>query len=157
MSQPSPLLAKRQAGTAMVEFALSMGLLCVSLVAVIELARFMLLFNTAAEAARLAGRLASVCAQDTAQQARVRAKVQYFLEASGQIRVGQRSDWLLLSYSPVGCSASNCTLVEARLAGLQAPLMIPLWSFSVPLPAYRSAQVREAMRNVVAGDTNTAC
>lgn len=141
----------------MVEFALSMGLLCVSLVAVIELARFMLLFNTAAEAARLAGRLASVCAQGTAQQARVRAKVQYFLEASGQIRVGQRSDWLVLNYLPAGCSASNCTLVEARLSGLQAALMIPVWSVSLPLPAYRSAQVREAMRNVVAGDANTAC
>ncbi len=134
-----------------------MMILCVSLVATVELARFMLLFNTAAEAARLAVRLASVCEPGTAQQARIRARVQYFVEASGQIQVGQRTDWLVISYQPGGCSASTCTLVEAKLAGLQAPLMIPLWSVSLPLPSYRSAQVREAMRRVVAGDINHAC
>ncbi len=150
-------LQSRQRGAAMVELSLAVLMLCVLLLGIVELARFMWLFNTTAEASRLASRLASVCETGTAQQARIRARVQYFIEASGQLRVGQRSDWLVLSYSPASCTASNCTLVQARLSGLEVPLMIPVWSLRLPLPAWQSTQVREAMSNTVAGESNSAC
>lgn len=147
----------RQSGTAMVELSLAVLMLCVMLLAIVEFARFMWLFNTTAEAARLASRLASVCDPGSAQQARIRAKVQYFIEASGQIRVGSRSDWLVLAYTPAYCTPSNCTLVEARLSGLQAQLMIPGSPIRLSLPDWRSAQVREAMSNIVGGESNGAC
>ncbi len=147
----------RQAGSAMVEFALSLTVFCVALIAVVEFARFMLLWNTAAEASALASRLASLCDTGAVQEARIREKVRYFVEASGQISVAQRQDWLILSYSPANCTASNCTLVEARLSQLQARLMIPASSLTLSLPAYRSVQVRESMRNVIAGESNNSC
>ena len=99
----------RNAGSALVEFALSLSVFFMAMLAVIEFARFMLVFNTAVEASRLASRLASVCDMGAVQQARIRSRVQYFIEASGQIVVGTRSDWLVFTYSPANCTASNCT------------------------------------------------
>ena len=128
-----------------------------AMLAVIEFARFMLVFNTAVEASRLASRLASVCDMGAVQQARIRSRVQYFIEASGQIVVGTRSDWLVFTYSPANCTASNCTLVEASLSNLQAQLLIPVSAITLPIPPYRSAQVREAMNNVIAGELNSSC
>ncbi len=141
----------------MLETALAMLVLCICLVGVVELSRFMWLYNTAAEAARLASRLASVCEPGAAQQARIRSKVRYFVEASGQIRVSGRSDWLQLAYTPAHCLPASCTLVEAQLSGLSAPLMVPVVALELPLPSYRSVQLREAMSNTVAGETNSAC
>lgn len=146
-----------QAGSALVEFALSLSIFFMALMGVIEFARFMLVVNTAVEASRLASRLASVCDTGTVQQARIREKVKYFVEASGQIVVGSRSDWLVFSYSPVNCTQANCTLVEASLSNLQAQLLIPVSAITLSLPAYRSAQVREAMSNVIAGELNSSC
>ena len=141
----------------MVEFALAVMVFAVALVAVVEFARFMLVFNTAAEATRLASRLASICDMGAAQEATIRAKVRFFVEASGQISVGSRSDWLVLSYSPAGCTSATCALVDARLSNLQAQLLIPLSTLSLSLPVYRSPQLRESMSNVVAGEFNPRC
>jgi hypothetical protein len=146
-----------QAGSALVEFALSLTVFFMSMIAVIEFARFMLVVNTAVEASRLASRLASVCDTGAVQQARIRERVRYFVEASGQIVVGTRSDWLVFTYSPANCTPANCTLVEASLSSLQAQLLIPVSAITLPLPAYRSAQVREAMSNVIAGELNSSC
>ncbi len=148
---------RHHTGSALVEFALSLTVFFMAMIGVIEFARFMLVVNTAVEASRLASRLASVCDTGAVQQALIRAKVQYFVEASGQIVVGTRSDWLVLTYSPANCTPSNCTLVEASLSNLQAQLLIPVSSITLPIPAYRSAQVREAMRNVIAGEVNSVC
>lgn len=146
-----------QTGAAMIEFALSVSVFFVALIAVVEFSRFMLLWNTAAEAASMASRLASLCDPGAVQQARIREKVRYFIEASGQIKVGSRSDWLVFSYWPANCSQSDCTLVQTQLSGLQASLMIPAKALSLPLPAYRSPRLREAMNNVIAGEANSSC
>ena len=146
-----------QTGAAMIEFALSVSIFFVALIAVVEFSRFMLLWNTAAEAASMASRLASLCDPGAVQQARIREKVRYFIEASGQIKVGSRSDWLVFSYWPANCSQSDCTLVQTQLSGLQASLMIPAKALSLPLPAYRSPRLREAMNNVIAGEANSSC
>lgn len=148
---------RHQAGSALVEFALSLSIFFMALMGVIEFARFMLVVNTAVEASRLASRLASVCDTGAVQQARIRERVRYFVEASGQILVGNRSDWLVFNYAPAHCTPANCTLVEASLSQLQAQLLIPVSAITLPLPAYRSAQVREAMSNVVAGELNSSC
>ena len=148
---------RQQAGSALVEFALSLSVFFMAMIAVIEFARFMIVMNTAVEASRLASRLASVCDTGAVQQARIRERVRYFVEASGQIVIGTRSDWLVFTYSPSNCTQANCTLVEASLRDLQAQLLIPVSAITLPIPAYRSAQVREAMSNVVAGELNSSC
>lgn len=148
---------RAQAGAATLEFAVSLLVFFVALIAVVEFARFMLVWNTAAEATRLASRLAALCNTGPAQEARIRARVKYFVEVSGQVQVGNRSDWLVLNYSPAGCTQANCTLVEARLSQLQARLLVPVSNLVLALPAYRSAQVREVMNNDVAGEYNAAC
>ena len=141
----------------MVEFALALLVFSIVLISVVEFARFMLALNTAAEATRLASRLASLCDTGAAQEARIRQRVRYFVEASGQISVAQRSDWLVLTYSPANCTQSSCTLVEARLSNLQARLVIPVVPLTLAIPNSRSPQIREAMRNVIAGDVNSSC
>ena len=148
---------RQQTGSALLEFALSLTVFFMAMMGVIEFARFMLIVNTAVEASRLASRLASVCDTGAVQQVRIRERVRYFVEASGQITVGTRSDWLVFTYSPANCTQANCTLVEASLSNLQAQLLIPVAAITLPLPAYRSAQVREAMSNVIAGDLNSSC
>ncbi len=128
-----------------------------AMIGVIEFARFMLVVNTAVEASRLASRLASACDTGAVQQAKIRERVRYFVEASGQIVVGTRSDWLVFTYWPANCTQANCTLVETSLSNLQAQLLIPVSAITLPIPAYRSAQVREAMSNVIAGEINSVC
>ncbi len=149
--------AGRQSGAATLEFAVSMLVFFVALIAVVEFARFMLVWNTAAEATRLASRLAALCNAGPAQEARIRNRVKYFVEVSGQVQVGSRSDWLVFSYSPAGCAQASCTFVEARLSQLQARLLVPVSQLVLALPAYRSTQVREVMNNDVAGEYNAAC
>lgn len=146
-----------QTGATMVEFALSVSVFFVALIAVVEFSRFMLLWNTAAEAAAMASRLASLCDTGAVQQARIREKVRYFVEATGQISVGSRSDWLVFSYWPANCTQADCTLVQTQLSGLEATLMIPATPLTLPLPAYRSPRLREAMNNVIAGEANSSC
>ena len=60
-------------GAVMVEFALGLMVFLLAVVAVIELARFMLVFNMAGEATRLAARLASTC--DMAPRSRPRSAI----------------------------------------------------------------------------------
>lgn len=146
-----------QTGATMVEFALSVSVFFIALIAVMEFSRFMLLWNTAAEAAAMASRLASLCDTGAVQQARIREKVRYFVEATGQITVGSRSDWLVFSYWPANCTQADCTLVQTQLSGLEASLMIPAAPLTLPLPAYRSPRLREAMNNVIAGEANSSC
>jgi hypothetical protein len=146
-----------QKGAAMMEFALSVSIFFVALIAVMELSRFMLLWNTAAEATARASRLASLCDPGAPEATHIREQVRYFVEASGQIKVGSRNDWLVLSYWPANCSQADCTLVQARLSGLQASLLIPGLALTLPLPAHSSTRPREAMSNVIAGEANNVC
>jgi hypothetical protein len=144
-------------GVATVEFALAFSIFVVALLGVVEFGRLMLAWNTAAEATRLASRLAAICDPGPAQHARIRNRVRYFIEASGQLQPGEGGDWLEFDYLPAGCTASNCTHVQTNLKNLQATLLIPTMELGIDIPAYRTRQVREIMRNVVAGEPNSAC
>ena len=141
----------------MIEFALSLLVFLLAVVAVIELARFMLVFNMAAEATRLAARLASTCDMGATEQAHIRAQVRIFVQSSGQIRVDHRSDWLTLTYWPVNCTQATCQQVQASLSNLQAVLLLPVGPLSLPLPPFRTTALREAMSNVVASEINNRC
>ncbi len=144
-------------GAAMIEFALGLMVFLLAVMAVIELARFMLVFNMAAEATRLAARLASTCDVGPTQQAQIRSQVRVFVQSSGQIQVGARSDWLTLTYWPTACTQTTCQQVQASLTQLEAVLPLPLASLTLPLPPFRSTAPREAMSTVVGGEINPRC
>lgn len=150
-------MSKSQSGTAIIEFALSFVVFWIAFIAVIEFGRLMFAWNTASEATRIAARLASICDMGPGQQGRIRDRVSHFIEASGQVSVDGRTDWLTLGYQPAGCDASNCQYVEAQLSNLHPRLMIPFVSPTVTLPSNRIRVPRESMRNSIATEDNDAC
>ncbi len=153
----TPALRQSQRGAVMLEFALGLMVFLIAVMAVIELARFMLVLHMAAEATRLAARLASTCDMGATQEARIRDQVRVFVQSSGQIRVDGRSDWLTLTYWPTPCTQATCQQVQASVSQLQAVLSLPLGSLTLSLPPFRTTALREAMSSVVAGEINARC
>lgn len=146
-----------QAGAVLMEFALAFSLFSVAFLAVIEFSRLMLTWGAAAEATRRGARLASTCAFGTSQATLIRSKVQPLLTASGQVDLGQRTDWLAITYLPVGCGAESCTMVDVRLNAVSVSLLIPGWSNVITLPAFPARLPREAMRNSTSDGSNANC
>jgi hypothetical protein len=149
--------ASNQRGAVLIEFALSFMIFWTVLIGVIEFSRYMFSWATASEATRIAARLASICDKGPVQEGRIRSRVERLIRASGQIDLGTRTDWLILTYYPAGCNSETCTFVEAKLQGLQPQLSIPGVSSVAPLPEFRVNAPREAMRNVIKEETNASC
>lgn len=146
-----------QSGSILIEFALSFVIFWTAMIGVIEFSRYMFSWGTASEATRVAARLASICDKGPVQEERIRGHVARLINASGQIDLGTRTDWLVLTYFPAGCSTNTCTFVEAKLQGLQPSLSIPGVSAVAALPEFRVRAPREAMQNVIKDETNVAC
>lgn len=151
--------AKRrdQAGAVVMEFALAFSLFSVAFLAVIEFSRLMLTWGAAAEATRRGARLASICEFGTNQASLIRSQVKPLLTASGQVDLGQRTDWLMIDYLPAGCGPDSCTMVDVRLNAVSASLLIPGLSNAIPLPAFPARLTREAMRNSTSDGSNANC
>lgn len=148
-----------QSGLASIEFAMTATIFFVFLFALIEFSRFMFAWNTAAEATRLAARLASIC---DLSNTTIQNKVRQYIEASGQINIPS-GDWLKIQ-ADIGDnpnSYSNTISVElfdlTRQANLSANLIIPLTSLSIDIPSYKVVTLRESMRNEIDGKYNPAC
>lgn len=152
-----PVAIRNQSGAVLIEFAISFVIFWTVLIGVIEFSRYMFSWATASEATRIAARLASICDKGTVQEARIRTRVEHLVRASGQIELGTRTDWLVLSYFPAGCNSETCTFVEAKLQGLQPQLSIPGVSSVAPLPEFRIHAPREAMRNTIKDEANVSC
>ncbi len=153
--------AQRQSGVALLELAVS-GLLFFGLVfAVIEFGRFMLTLGTAAEATRMAARMAAICTTgpaDVAGQASVRARVLGWAQAGGYIVApAQAKTWLSFTYLPTNCTATNCTAVEARINGFVANLLIPLRPLNITVPPLPARVLREPMARTLNGANIPAC
>ncbi len=146
-----------QSGSVLMEFALSFVIFWTALIGVIEFSRYMFSWATASEATRLAARLASICDKGPVQEERIRERVTRLINASGQIDLGTRTDWLVLSYFPAGCNSSTCVFVEAKLQGLEPDLSVPGLNAVLTVPEFRVRSPREAMRNVIKDETNAAC
>lgn len=153
----------RQEGTALVEFALSFSVFCMLMFGVIEFSRAMLAWNTASEATRIASRMARMCDNSDPQWTVIRDKARFFVEASGQVNVGTRTDWLVINYSPkcyeseTGTSGADPCWVETRLNNLSLNLSIPFVDVSITLPEYRTKGIREVMSSTISAEKNPAC
>lgn len=144
-------------GATAVEFALTVAIFLTLLLAIIEFSRLMMLWGTASEATRIAARTGSLCSPGAITEQAIRKRVTVLLEASGQLTLDGRSDWLALSYSPLGCTEADCTLVTARLSGLRVDLGIPGSTRSIALPDFSATAPREAMLSTIANTPNDAC
>lgn len=147
----------KQAGAVTVEFAFAFMIFWTAMISVFEFSRLMLTWGAASEATRLAVRLAAVCDKTPDQQAVIRRRVANLLTASGQIDLGASTNWLLITYYPAGCTAENCTFVEAKLSNLHPAMMVPGLSKTVTLPDFRINSPREGMRNSIKGELNNVC
>lgn len=144
-------------GAAAVEFALTASIFLTLLFAVIEFSRLMLLWGTASEATRIAARMGSVCSPGALTEQTVRKRVAALLNASGQVSISGRTDWLSLSYLPSGCTESTCTLVTAKITNVSAKLNIPGVPQTINLPDFSASSPREAMLSTVNTTQNNAC
>lgn len=146
-----------QSGAITVEFAFAFMIFWMALMGVFEFSRLMLTWGVASEATRVAVRLAAVCDKTPDQQAVIRRRVAALLTAGGQIELGTRTDWLRIAYYPSGCTAENCTFVEAKLTNLHPVMMIPGLTQAATLPDFRISSPREGMRNSIKGELNNVC
>lgn len=144
-------------GAAAVEFALTASIFLSLLFAIIEFSRLMLLWGTASEATRMAARMASVCSPGAITEQAVRKRVASLLNASGQVSIDGRTDWLSLTYLPSGCTESTCTLVTAKISNVSAKLSIPGVKQTINLPDFSASSPREAMSSTINSTQNNAC
>jgi TadE-like protein len=149
-------VARRHAsrGAVAVEFALVSLVFFTLFFGLMELARLMFYWNTAAEVTRLGARMAVVCDPTAASIGSVRTRMRQLLPIipPGDISV---------VYTPGGCNANNCQSVTVSIATTTAiQTYIPFLPLSVVMPAFATTLPRESMQSTfpsVGGVANPAC
>ncbi len=143
------LLARVERGVAAVEFALVTGIVCVLLLAGVEVGRLLWTWNAAVDATRHGARLAVVCDRDA------EAVIRAVLARTPGVRAAQvRVTWLDVSGQAGNCTAADCHAVRVELSGVvhQAFLPVPALQ-SLAMPSFATTLRREAMRSA----DNPAC
>lgn len=157
----------RQQGTVLIEFTLCFLIFWVVFIGILEFGRTLLVWNTAAEATRIAARMASICTSESViQKAAIANKVVYLLKITGQASytdpatpstkndLTDQPDWLNLTYLPTGCNDNSCEFVQASLSGVNLQLRFPGWTVDLALPPNRTTVLRESMRNIFPAGLN---
>lgn len=129
-----------QFGAAIVEFALVAMIFFTLLIGIMEFGRWLFTLNAANEATRLGARLAVVCSNSSADVVKIKARMH---EIASSIPVSK----MVIDYSPVGCNASNCKTVTARLNAATFSPLIPLMGGSYPVPNFATSLPRELMNS----------
>ncbi len=132
-----------QRGAAAVEFALATGLVCVLLIAGVELGRALWTWNAAVDATRHGARLAVVCDRDE------NSVVQRVVERVPGVQAAQvRVRWLDEQGQESACTAADCHAVRVELSGVVHRSFVPIPVLqALPLPAFSTTLRREAMRS----------
>jgi Flp pilus assembly protein TadG len=141
--------SRLQRGAAAVEFALVTGLVCVLLLAGVEIGRLLWTWNAAVDATRHGARLAVVCDRDDAAVTRaVLARVPGL--RAPQVRV----TWLDATGQDSACTAADCHAARVELVGVVHQAFLPVPALrSLALPPFATTLRREAMRSA----DNPAC
>lgn len=127
---------RAQSGAAMVEFALVAMIFIMIALAIMEFGRWMFTLNAASEATRWGARLAAVCSLD---EPTIKEKMQSILPVTAA--------QIAISYSPAGCMAANCQMVEVRLVDVHFNPLFPFMSAGVPVPPFTTTLTRELMNS----------
>lgn len=146
-----------QRGIALIEFTLTILTFLIFFIGVIEIARLMYVWNTANEAARISGRMASICEISSAQHEIIRNKTQYLINASGSIN-RDSANWLQFEYFPPGCGQGNCQFIKTTVQDIKVSMFIPLYGGPLTLPPVTYTTVRELLSNQMGNsDINPTC
>lgn len=107
-----------QQGVALVEMALVLPVIILLVFGILELARTAWTAHAAQQAAAQAAQRAARCGVSAPVQDSIRRQITPLLEASGQLNLGSRSDWLVLTPWPQSCTDADCRHVQVQLRGL---------------------------------------
>lgn len=131
--------AGRQCGAAVVEFALVQVVLLTFLLGITDFARMLFTWNAATEATRAGARYAVVC-DDTANKAKVLARMQALLPQIADIG---------LAWNPAGCTTSTCQGVTVAITDMKYQWISPVGGAAklaaLPMPTFSTYLPREAM------------
>jgi Flp pilus assembly protein TadG len=142
MNAPQPNARRwHQRGTTAVEFAIVAAVLFTLLIGIMEFARILFYWNTAAETARLGARVAIVCDLNAAA---IKSKMIALMPQLGNANIQ-------VTYAPSGCDATSCTLVTVSYTGLTFQTFIPFVPISVALPPFTTTLPRESMSSATGG------
>lgn len=134
---------RRQAGAAIVEFALVALIFLTILIGIMEFGRWLFTLNAAAEATRWGARLAVVCGSTDTQ---INTYVAVMLRSgNGSITTVRE---------PTACAAADC-LVTATLVGATFKPLIPFLGGSYAIPNFTTSLPREALGS--AGSASDVC
>lgn len=142
--KPPRLSCRRaaQRGAAAVEFAIVSALFITLLIGLMEFARILFYWNTAAEAARLGARVAVVCdVGASAVQSKMISLMPQLATANIQV-----------VYTPSGCDTGSCSLVTVSYTGLTVNTFIPFVPISVTLPPFTTTLPRESLSSASGGN-----
>jgi hypothetical protein len=113
-----------QAGTAAIEFSLTIVVFFVLVVGILEFGRIVFAWNAAAEATRAGARVASVSTMHSANIAEAMRRV------IGDLKDSQ----ITVDYLPAGCNPDTCEAITVSVLGYAiSPLIAPVAAVSVPI------------------------
>ena len=145
----APSHTHHERGATIVEFALALLVFLMFLFGILDFSRMLFTWVAANEAARAGARYAAVC-DDTAQQAKVLARMQALLPQVSTINV---------SWAPSGCTTASCQSVTVAITGLKFQWISPIvgqgLQTAIPMPGFSSTLPREVMRQDI--NSSTAC
>lgn len=136
----------KQSGLAAVEFSIIGSLFFILLFGIVEMARVLFTWNSAAEATRYGARIAAVCSKD--DKTAVLTRMQ-------RIIPGLTASNVVLAYLPSGCDDTNtyCQQVKVSLSSYQVTTHIPVVSAVLTVPSFTTTLPRELMKS----SGNPAC
>lgn len=158
--------ARREAGAAIVEFALVAVLFFTLMLGIMDFGRMLFTWNSAAEATRWGARVAVVCDKLTPDQVRAKMKLILPQLSDANIVISWQNPEGVAS---PGCDKSNCKGVEVSIYNNPADTsdpnnfkinaVSPFMGFVMPpVPAFSTYLPRESMEATnAAGDTNPVC
>ena len=144
---------QKEAGAALVEFALISLLFFSLLLGIMEFGRLLFTWNSAAEATRWGARLAVVCdLSDGTIKDRMRLVMPQLLDGNIVITYDNPPN------APNTCDKSNCKSVTVGVTGVSVTTIIPIMNVTVPVPPFSTSLPRESMESMNgAGETNPVC
>ncbi len=109
-------MKKKQAGSTAVEFALVLIVFFTFFLGITDFARMLFTWGAANEASRNGARFAAIC-DDTANKAKVLARMKGVLPAIGDIN---------LAWNPAGCTSATCEGVTVTITSLNYQWISPI-------------------------------
>jgi Flp pilus assembly protein TadG len=147
LSRIFPRRGFRQRGATAVEFALVSAVFFTILFGIMEMARMLYYWNSAAEATRLGARLAVVCDLNDAD---IKAHMQQMLAIAATANIS-------INYLPASCTVDTCESVTVSLSNISVTTAIPFVPLTLTVPPFSTTLPRESMRSTVNGQANPVC